>query len=398
MKKRYVIIGLLASSLAYGQKQQAKDSFSKTRIHRTDIQALYSYYTQDNNHSAVTGGIGTEDLQVYAQDYSFNWAVDSVQSTNVEFGADIITSASTDNIDDIKSSASREDFRLQLQAGHNRNFRNGWSAGLNGSSSLESDYFSLGAGFSFGRASDDQLKEWSVAFQSYFDDLRWKNPGEPHILIYPEELRNKEWFNIYKRNSYSLSLSHYQTINRRMALGFYPGIAYQHGLLSTPFHRVYFTDDTKRVENLPRKRFKIPIGTQLNMFLGKMWIVRTYYRFYWDDFGITAHTFDVETPVKVSQTFSLAPFIRLYTQSGSDFFKPYARHETTQDYYTSDYDLSNFSSYKTGLGMRFTPFASEARRWSFNEIELRYALYKRSDGLEAHTITAFISASGVKKE
>jgi hypothetical protein len=221
--------------------------------------------------------------------------------------------------------------------------------------------------------------------------LRWRNPGEPHILIYPEELRNQNWFDVYRRNSYNLSFSYYQTINRRVALGIYPGIAYQHGLLSTPFHRVYFTDDSKRVENLPQQRFKIPIGAQLNMFLGKMWIIRTYYRFYWDDFGITAHTVEVETPIKVSQEFTISPFIRMYTQTGANFFKPYALHSPLQEFYTSDYDLSNFNSYKTGLSVRYTPLGGDYHRWSFNEIELRYALYKRSDGLLAHTITAFIN-------
>jgi hypothetical protein len=398
VKKRYVIIGLLASSLAFGQKQQANGTFSKAKIRRTDIQALFSYYTQDNNHSAVTGGIGTEDLQVYVQDYTLNWSHDSIKSTGVEFGADIISSASTDNIDDVFSSASREDFRFHATLDHNRNLKNGWNVSGNTAVSLESDYLSIGPGISVGRQSDDQSREWSVSLQTYFDDLRWKNTGEPHILIYPDELRYKEWFKIYKRNSYNLSFSHYRTINRRIAFGFYPGIAYQNGLLSTPFHRVYFADDSERVENLPRKRFKIPIGTQLNMFLGKMWIVRTYYRFYWDDFGITAHTIDVETPVKITQNFTVSPFIRLYTQTGSNFFKPYAKHELAQDYYTSDYDLSKFSSYKTGLGLRFTPFGSEARRWSFNDIEVRYALYKRSDGLLAHTLTAFISISQVRKK
>ncbi len=390
MKKRYVIIGLLASSLAFGQKAADK-VYSKKKLHRTDIQAMFSYYTQDNDHSAVTGGIDTEYLQVYAQDYSFVWSSDSIKSISFDFGSDIISSASTDNIDDVFSSASRKDFRIHATAGYNHNLKNGRSIGINSSVSGESDYLSIGTGVSVGKLSEDQSKEWSVALQTFFDDLRWRNPGEPHILIYPEELRDQNWFDVYRRNSYNLSFSYYQTINRRVALGIYPGIAYQHGLLSTPFHRVYFTDDSKRVESLPQQRFKIPIGAQLNMFLGKMWIIRTYYRFYWDDFGITAHTVEVETPMKVSQEFTISPFIRMYTQKGVNFFKPYALHNPLQEFYTSDYDLSNFNSYKTGLSVRFTPLGGDYHRWSFNEIELRYAWYKRSDGLRAHTITAFIN-------
>ncbi len=390
MKKRYVVIGLLASSLAFGQKG-ADSVYLKKKLHRTDVRALFSYYTQDNNHSAVTGGVGTEDLQVYVQDYSFTWTRDSIQDVSLEFGVDVISSASTDNIDDVVSSASRKDFRAHATLGYNRNLKNGWNVGVNSGISGESDYLSIGAGASFGKQSEDQSKEWSLALQTFFDDLRWLNSGKPRILIYPDELRGQEWFSIYRRNSYNLSFSFYQTLNRRMAFGIYPGISYQHGLLSTPFHRVYFTDSSLKVENLPQQRLKIPIGAQLNMFLGKMWVIRTYYRFYWDDFGIIAHTVEVETPMKVSREFTLSPFIRMYTQKGANFFKPYVLHNPLQEFYTSDYDLSNFNSYKTGLSVRFTPLGGDYHRWSFNEIELRYAWYKRSDGLLAHTISAFIN-------
>ncbi len=372
--------------------------YSKKKLQRTDIQAMFSYYTQNNNHSAVTGGIGTEDLQVYAQDYSFTWSSGSIKSISLELGADIISSASTDNIDNVISSASKKDFRVHTTLGYNHNLKNKLNLGITSGISTESDYLSVGSGVSVGRQSEDQSKEWSVTLQTFFDDLRWLNLGKPRILIYPDELRDTEWFSIYRRNSYNLSFSFYQTINRRVAVGIYPGIAFQHGLLSTPFHRVYFADDSSRVENLPQQRLKIPIGAQLNMFLGKMWIIRTYYRFYWDDFGISAHTLELETPIKVSQKFTLSPFIRLYTQAGSNYFKPYARHELTQQYYTSDYDLSDFDSYKTGLSVRYTPFGGNYHTWSFNEIELRYAWYKRSDGLLAHTITAFINLKAEREK
>ncbi|HEY5915926.1 MAG TPA: hypothetical protein VIU13_00925, partial [Chryseolinea sp.] len=65
MKKRYIVIGLLASSLvSFGQRQDS--TYRKKKLSTTDVQIIMSYYTQDNVHSAVTGGLGTEDLQVYA--------------------------------------------------------------------------------------------------------------------------------------------------------------------------------------------------------------------------------------------------------------------------------------------------------------------------------------------
>jgi hypothetical protein len=172
-----------------------------------------------------------------------------------------------------------------------------------------------------------------------------------------------------------------------MVLGIYPGVMYQHGLLSTPFHRVYFKDKSKRVENLPDKRIKFPLGVQLNTFLGARTILRSYYRFYWDNFGISAHALEFELPVKFGLEFTLTPFIRTYFQTQANYFNPYGEHELTQEFYTSDYDLSKFTSYKSGLGILYAPISGKVRR--FRELEIRYAFYKRSDGMVAHTVTTF---------
>lgn len=358
-----------------------------------------SYYTQDNDHSAVTGGIGTEDLQVYATQLSVDHQKDSSNTFHVDTGLDVISSASTDNIDFIKSSASKVDARTHLNAGYNRLFkRQGITAGIMGGFSIESDYSSLGTGLSFNRINPSQSREISIVLQTYFDDLRWGrlHNGEPEKLIYPVELRSTEWFDHYRRSSYNLEVGFYQIINRQMSLGIYPGLAYQSGLLSTPFHRVYFNDDTKRVENLPESRLKIPIGVQLNTFLGGHWILRTYYRFYWDDFGIVGQTINIEAPVKITRTFTLSPFFRLYAQTKADHFKKYGEHEVSQEFYTSDYDLSKFTSFKPGLGIRYAPYARNSRT-TFDAIELRYAFYKRSDGLKAHMATVFINYSVEKR-
>lgn len=284
------------------------------------------------------------------------------------------------------SSASKTDARTHLNIGYNRKFKS-QNFGLNTGLSIESDYYSRALGLSWNYVDEKRQRELSVSLQTFFDDLRWGrfDNGKPQKLIYPSELRTKEWFDTYKRKSYNLELGVYQTINRRMALGIYPGVVYQTGLLATPFHRVYFIGaNLPRVENLPDSRLKIPMGLQFNTFIGNRWIVRTYYRFYWDDFGIVAHTFSVETPLKLGNAWSVTPLARLYTQSKADYFKPYQEHDTAEEFYTSDYDLSGFTSIKTGLGLRYRPVSNH----SFREMEMRYSIYKRSDGLTAHIITS----------
>jgi len=399
VKKRYLVLGLITTAFtAWGQVNQ--QTYAKKKLSHTDVEVVFSYYNQNNDHSAVTGGIGTEDLQVYVSHLSLDNIRDSVRTVHFDIGFDVISSASTDNIDFVLSSASKHDVRVYTSLGFNKvanNKKITW--GANTSFSIESDYLSVGQSLSINHINEDQTRELSAVLQMYFDDLRWGRYQFEGVreLVYPVELRNKEWFDNYRRNSYNLVLGWLQTVNQRMSLGVYPGLTYQSGLLSTPFHRVYFIDNSKQVEKLPTGRWKIPVGVQLNTFMGPRWILRTFYRYYWDDFGISAHTISLEAPVKISRVITLTPFIRLYNQRQSDFFKPYARHVPTQEFFTSDYDLSGFSSNSSGLGFRYAPYAHKGRN-TFNAIELRFTHYERSDGMIANTLTLLVNYDKEQKK
>ena len=148
----------------------------------------------------------------------------------------------------------------------------------------------------------------------------------------------------------------------------------QNGLLSTPFHRVYFKDNpdqnlastpgsefeprvatAARIETLPRARFKYPVSLRLNYYASDLVQVRGFYRFYNDNFGIRAHTLELELPVKVTPFFVVYPFYRFHTQTAATYFAPFAQHSVADQYYTSDYDLAAFSAHKEGLGLRYSP-------------------------------------------
>ncbi|MCB0528558.1 MAG: DUF3570 domain-containing protein [Saprospiraceae bacterium] len=396
MFRKNMLLGFLMSWLSsFGQRQDSTGARKKA-LSQTDIDIVYAQYLQNGNHSAVTGGIGTENLQVYAPEISLTQRRDSVQVYSLQAGVDMITSASTDKIDFIVSSASREDVRGHAAIGYERRFgKRGWWAGAGTSVSVESDYLSFGGSIGIRHTDPSQNREISLRLETFFDDMRWAlfRSDKKATLIYPKELRGTEWFDRYRRNSYNLSLNLYQTLNRRMAVGIFSGLTYQQGLLSTPFHRVYFNDGSLKVENLPTRRVRVPLGLQWNYFALDRLILRSYYRFYWDDFGITAHTIDLETPVRIDPLWTISPFFRFYTQTQADDFRAYGQHSPEQTYYTSDYDLSAFQSYKAGLGLRYAPYRKLMRRIQFNAVELRYAWYRRSDGLVAHMITLLLEGS-----
>lgn len=75
MKKIVLAIGLyLSLSSAQAQVQANKttttqnssSNYQKRKLKLDEVSIMSSYYTQDGNRSAVTGGLGTEKLTDYA--------------------------------------------------------------------------------------------------------------------------------------------------------------------------------------------------------------------------------------------------------------------------------------------------------------------------------------------
>ena len=157
------------------------------------------------------------------------------------------------------------------------------------------------------------------------------------------------------------------------------------GYLGLPFHRVYFNDGSPNIENLPSQRFKLPIGLRLNYFLGDKIILRSYYRYYIDSWGLQSHTASLEVPVKITPFFSISPFYRYYTQTAVKYFAPYAVHTANDQYYTSNYALSAFNSQFFGVGFRFAP-PKGIVGW-MKTIELRYGHYAQTTGLVSDVVS-----------
>lgn len=357
-------------------------------LRTVEINALYSHYIQNGYNSAVTGGIGTEKLLVYAPSFS----VKHNRKSNIFFlkcGTDIISSASTDNIDFVKSSASIIDARTYSNLSYSRKFKSGIFQ-LGTGFSMESDYFSKNATLSYQSPLIKNKIEFGLSLQSYFDDLRWGrlNPSykRPVRLIYPSELRYKDWFENYKRNSHNLKMFTNINVNRNNRIGIYPELALQKGLLSTPFHRVYFDDGSLAVEKLPNTRLREVLGLKWNHYINTRFILKSNLDVFNDNFGIKGIAIETELPVRINDHWKLMPFIRVMGQEGAKYFKPYKGHNTSEEFYTSDYDLSSMRSIKVGFEIKCQPETSGKSKTKINFWSLRYSYYKQSNGLYAHVM------------
>jgi len=389
----FVLIFFYGMSSAFAQES---DYQMKSNDEEITADFLTSYYEQTGNNAAVTGGVGTEQLTDFASMLVVNVPLDSINAINVTIGADFYTSASTDNINSRISSASSKDLRSYGTIGYTRkNLKKGTTYGIKTNFSTEYDYTSISGGLSFAKEFNEGNSELSLNAQAFFDN--WET-------FFPQELRGIVSLPSTDRQSYNFQATYAQVINRRMQFSISSEAILMKGLLSTPFHRVFFSDQLlPDIERLPDSRLKIPLGLRLNIFPADDLIIRSYYRYYWDDWGLRAHSMSLELPIKISTDLTLSPFFWYHTQNQADYFAPFSEHTTGEVFYTSDFDLSALNSHKIGVGVKIAPLYGLARTkvpltkkvLSFKSLDIRGAYYKRSTDLKAFIFSLGLSF-GVK--
>lgn len=389
----FLYLGIAAS---FAQTKAPVDStaYKSRKLKFDEANIVSGYYNQNGNNSAVTGGIGTEKLTDFSNNIELKLSKYDSRGNqhifNATIGIDTYTSASSDKIDpSTVSSPSYSDVRVYPSLAWNiQNDRKGTNFGIVGSFSTEYDYTSVGGGLNFAKTSKDQNTEFAVKLQAFLD--QWK-------VILPVELRPEGYgsgsesdrrpVDYRPRNSFSAAFSLSQVINKNLQVALITEPAYQHGLLATKYQRVYFTNGAVNSETLPGSRYKLPIGARLSYFLGDRVIVRGFYRYYVDDWGIHGNTAELELPVKISPFFSISPFYRYYNQSASQYFSGYALHTISDSFFTSDYDLSKFNSNFIGAGIRLAPPGGIAGLQHISMVEIRYGHYTRSNGLASNNIS-----------
>ena len=420
----FVVTG---ASFAQEGPETGEESFKKRVLENTEIDLLAGFYSQDGENAAVTGGRGTEELTDIAPTIVVSIPMNEDDVLTIDAGISAYTSASSSNVDPFDGKGPADPFTASSGASasdvyanftgtysHSSDDRNKiWTAKL--SVSTEYDYFSAGVGGSYTRLFNEKNTELSFNANIYLDT--WN-------AIYPYELRpfgeggnglNNNLFNRIvgnepyapsftefdgeTRNSYSVGLNFSQILSKKIQGSLALDLVQQEGLLSTPFQRVYFSDKpdvfienfhlADDVERLPDTRFKIAAGGRLNFYLNEIFVIRSYYRFYTDDWGILSNTASVEVPVKISQKFTLYPSYRYYDQNAADYFGPYEEHLSTEEFYTSDYDLSEYTANQYGIGMKYTDIFTNFHLWhlGLKSVDLRYYHYQRNSGLTSDLVS-----------
>jgi hypothetical protein len=449
MKKIIIALSLFSSIISYAQEKDSTVVFKKRVLESVEVEFLASYYNQDGTHSAVSGGIGSEKLNDVASNIILSIPLNDDDVLTIDAGISAYSSASSSNINpynngeegdsgnvatgtptpwQASSGASGADALVLLTANYShssddRNFT--WNAAM--SFSNEYDYTSVGVGGGITKLFNNKNSEISIKGNVYVDQWRPIYPIEFRELssirpyIYDQNgNRSTAYVNQFKpwdsngRNSYSASFSFSQILTKKSQLSLFFDVLQQEGKLSTPYQRMYFADKANYyigdpqfipvyetaanngvyqladdIERLPNSRFKIPIGLRWHYYISEKIVARTYYRYYWDNWGITAHTASIELPYKISDKFTVFPMYRYYTQQQSKYFAPFETHISTEQYYTSDYDLSTFNANQYGLGVTYTDIFGKVNivTMALKNIDFRFNHYQRSDGLDSNIVT-----------
>ncbi len=379
----------------------ANPNYEDRKLKIEEINLVGSYYHQDGNNSAVTGGIGSELLTDFSNTLDLRLSKKDkkarVHNFGFEMGFDTYTSASSDMIDPTTiTSQSYEDQRYYPSIFWSiNNPKKGRTFGANVSYSQEWDYKSYGGGLNFTQSFNENNTELSLKANAFFD--KW-------WIILPDELRPEGYpsgterrfseLPVKPRNSFNFSASLSQVVNERLQVSIIAEPNFQKGQLATPYQRVYFnttTDDSLRIEKLPSERWKLPIGVRANYFIGDNVIARAFYRYYFDQWGLKAHTLELEAPIKINPFLSITPNYRYYRQNGISSFAPYKQHVTTNEFYTSDYDLSKLQSHSFGAGIRWKPLNGVLGMKHWTKVELRYSHYRRSTALTSNIVSLLMS-------
>jgi hypothetical protein len=477
MKIKIMSLFLLLGLKAFSQDAADGTEFKKRVLESTEVDFLLSYYNQDGSKSAVSGGIGSEKLTDIATNIVIAMPLNDDSILTVDLGISAYSSASSSNInpfnatgasgggdddddDDDRvgafaaapatapygtpwqasSGASKSDqlSAVTVNYAHSSDSRNFiWNADV--SFSNEYDYTSVGFGGGIAHLFNDKNTELSLKANVYLDQWRPIYPTELHEYSkYASDFLNQGYFagvtvldqsgqastnylpsafqtiSSVTRNSYSASVGLSQVLSKKLQVSVFFDVLQQQGLLSTPYHRIYFADKVNYyigqaqyipeyesesnvgvykladdIERLPDSRFKLPIGARLNYYINERFVLRTYYRFYSDNWDIQSHTANIELPIKVSDRFTVFPMYRFYTQTQSKYYAPYETHLSTEKYYTSDPDLATFDSNQYGLGVNYTDIFTGAKIWKFGlkNVDFRFNRYQRSDKLTANIAT-----------
>ncbi len=161
------------------------------------------------------------------------------------------------------------------------------------------------------------------------------------------------------------------------------GITVLEGTLGNTWNSVPLSTGERGPELLPERRVRHAVVGRAAQWLPWDGALRLYYRFYGDDWGIVAHSFEVQLLQRLTPELYVGGLYRIHTQTGAYFFTTLAPLDATLR--VADSDLARLVSQTVGgkIVMDF-PMSGTVRTL---HLELECERYVRNNDLQMNIVS-----------
>lgn len=120
MRKIIILFFVFFPSLALAQTtNDSTGMFKKRVLESTEVDILTSYYTQDGQNAAVTGGIGTEKLNDFASNISVSIPLNIDDVLTIDATVSAYSSASSSNLNPWSRASGGDDDNYEEEGNYN---------------------------------------------------------------------------------------------------------------------------------------------------------------------------------------------------------------------------------------------------------------------------------------
>ncbi len=276
-----------------------------------------------------------------------------------------------------------QDTRLSLGGVWTRALSRFTRRSLGATVSREYDFTSLAASASWARDFDNRNRTLSLGLGVEYDLIEPEGGiPVPFASMAPAGAVQPRQGSDETRTVVDLLFGLTQVVNRRTLMQFNYSISSADGYLSDPFKILSVIDDAPGAglgdtvdyvyENRPDSRLKQSLYWQTKYHLSED-VIDFSYRYLWDDWEISSHTFDLRYRYMLDGGSYLEPHLRLYRQEAAEFYRyNLLASEATPTFASADPRLGEFTG--TTIGLKYSLPLSDAQR-----ISLRGEIY-RQDG------------------
>lgn len=299
---------------------------------------LLNFYDQDaKGGKQVFDGSQEEGVTVFEPMLFVSHQIDETTNISGNFTLDA-WSAESDTILDGKTGESGEGIGGQSRVSGNFSYAKEtesgtWTPRIGFSS--EYDYKSFNAGLNWSKPFAEDNFVLNISTQVFKDQTKQFN--------YTTE-KTGPWED---KTVYSVDISATQMLTRNSILLF--GLSYidQSGTLESIRNTVAF-GSARVTEELPESRKRQAYYTQLVYALSDETAVSAKYRYYTDDWDLSAHTIETSLRMSVQEEDGFLDFTyRFYDQDQTKYY--IEEHRVENEFRTSDSDLANFSAHRFGV-------------------------------------------------